>query len=161
MGRFNKSQAQQKIESAAEEIRRLSRNLAAAQKRSAKIEGIGELANQIEKIGSLVGPDVVKVLAEASDIGKDEVLKGTPLGPTGNLRKAIFRDSRDPYHDPKGPSVLVGINHKIAPHWHFLELGTSKQDARPFFRPGITRSTSRMTQRIAAGCRQIISKVGV
>ena len=71
------------------------------------------------------------------------------------INAPIFRDASDPYHDPKGPSVLVGINHRIAPHWHFLELGTSKMKARPFFRPGVKAAKTKAHAIIVAGLKRI------
>jgi HK97 gp10 family phage protein len=127
-----------------------------ALRRGSRIEGIEELEKQITRLGKIGGGPAVGVLVDGGKEMKAEVLARTPLGPTGNLRKAIFLDATDPFHDPKGPSVLVGINHRIAPHWHFLELGTSRQNARPFFRPGVLKSKGKVTGLIRLGLKRII-----
>jgi HK97 gp10 family phage protein len=137
--------------------RRIStRSQGRALRRGSRIEGIEELEKAIERLGKVGGGPAVGVLVDGGKQMKADVLARTPRGPTGNLRKAIFLDATDPFHDPKGPSVLVGINHRIAPHWHFLELGTSKQDASPFFRPGVLKSRAQVTELIRLGLKKIV-----
>lgn len=54
---------------------------------------------------------------------------------TGLLKSALYQ-----YHNEKksvdGVQIYsIGVNKKKAPHWHFLELGTIREPARPFIAP--------------------------
>jgi len=128
----------------------------ALKKSASFIEGTQELTRRLTALGAAGGKEAVPVVIEWGKEAKAEVLSRTPLGPTGNLRRGIFLDARDPFHDPAGPSVIVGINHNIAPHWHFLELGSSRQKPEPFFRPGIRASRKRGEAIVKSGLKKIV-----
>jgi HK97 gp10 family phage protein len=57
-----------------------------------------------------------------------------PVGGTGNLKASLYRYRLKDTSDSES-TFAVGVNVRKAPHWHFLELGTRKQAARPFIRP--------------------------
>jgi HK97 gp10 family phage protein len=61
---------------------------------------------------------------------------------TGTLFNAIYR-AYSPEKSVDGKQVYnVSVNKRDAPHWHFLELGTSKQAAQPYLRPALDKMTA-------------------
>lgn len=118
------------------------------------IEGVDEiLANISKKLNKVTGQEAKKVFMRAAMIAVREIRDLAPLGPTGNLKKGVFAD----YGDPKKSNVLVGMNYKISPHAHFLEYGTVKMRAQPYFRPGITASRSAIAASLIQGMRGLIT----
>jgi len=79
---------------------------------------------------------------------RDEARALVPVR-TGLLRSAIFASQGKPEKWPKGPSVIVGVNAKKAPHGHLIEFGTARAPAHPFLRPAV-RAVRPMTARIMA-----------
>lgn len=73
---------------------------------------------------------------------------------TGNLQNAVYRTLSRSRSTNDVKSYHIGVNKKKAPHWHFLEYGTSRQPARPYIRPtfdtkvntAITTMRERVTQ---------------
>jgi len=58
------------------------------------------------------------------------------------------------------PGAMVAIDRKIAPHAHFLEFGTVKMSARPFFRPAVDATRSRAAKLITKGVERAIKTAG-
>ncbi len=118
------------------------------------LEGLEQKLSELAAAGS--GLQAVEVLKDAGRAARDTVLRRTPKGPTGNLRRAVFFSADQPFHDPKGPSVLVGVNKRIAPHALLHELGTSRQQPRPFFRPGIATAKPLVKRIVERGLKKIV-----
>lgn len=56
---------------------------------------------------------------------------------TGTLHNAVYR-AYSPERSKDGTQVYhVSVNKRKAPHYHFLEYGTSRQRAQPFLRPAL------------------------
>ena len=74
---------------------------------------------------------------------------------TGNLQKAVYRyyDTQRSKSDRK--TYLASWNHKIAPHGHLLEFGTSRAPAHPFVRP----AAARLGDAIEAGKKRMAEKL--
>jgi len=94
--------------------------------------------------------DLADLVSSAARRLRDEARAAAPKR-TGLLRSAIFADTRRPFYDPDGISVLVGINANRAPHWVFIEYGTRRIPARPFWRPTLDRMTPVMRKEIRRG----------
>lgn len=81
--------------------------------------------------------DELKINAHRFTISGNRREKGRE---PGTLEGAVYRaysaenstDEKKVYH--------VSVNKARAPHWHFLEYGTSRQRARPFIRPAFDRA---------------------
>lgn len=131
------------------------------------IEGVDELQKKFANLIAVANTEpVVEALADWArairDTGKSNlrnILKPPPN--TGALMESMFYDARDPFNRGKdadiGPSVIAGINHNKAPHWHFLELGTVRQQARPYWRPAIAQNASYGPPRVMKALRSAIN----
>jgi HK97 gp10 family phage protein len=84
---------------------------------------------------------------------RDEAKDLVPVR-TGLLKSAIFAA----YGDKEAPDVLVGVNHKKAPHSHLVEFGTVKMQAQPFMRPAITATRGKVIAIVADGMKKILEK---
>lgn len=136
-------------------------------KNATSIEGLEELQKKFSDLIAIANTEpVVAALSDwgryIRDAGKrnlQSVLQAPPE--TGNLMRSMFYDARNPFNGGKdadiGPSIIAGINHNIAPHWHWMELGTTHQRARPFWRPAIVQGGSYGPPRIMRALREVIN----
>ena len=116
-------------------------------KMQVKVTGMKELQKNMA--------DVVKELEDAMEGGTQEaaeyaagiVRRNTPVGPTGNLKRAVTTKQL-PKKAGYAPNTMVGLNYNIAPHQHLVEYGTSRARANPFFRRSIDQAKSGIKQRI-------------
>lgn len=91
------------------------------------------------------------ILIKPAYVMRDEMRDLVPVK-TGNLRDAIFA-TRGP-DDKRG--VLVGVSKKKAPYGRFVERGTSKMAAHPFFRPGINAVAPTVANMISGDMKKLI-----
>jgi HK97 gp10 family phage protein len=84
---------------------------------------------------------------------RDEAKDLVPVR-TGLLKSAIFAA----YGDKEAPDVLVGVNHKTAPHNHWLEFGNVRTKAQPYLRPAITATRAKVIAIVADGLRKVFEK---
>jgi HK97 gp10 family phage protein len=75
---------------------------------------------------------------------------------SGTLVDAIYRVYSPESSTDATKVYKVSVNKKKAPHWHFLEFGTSRMTAKPYIRPAISRrhdairaGMKRMAERMA------------
>ncbi len=54
---------------------------------------------------------------------------------TGKMYEAVYQFHVEAKSGADVQTYHVGINKSKAPHWHFLEFGTSRQQAYPVIRP--------------------------
>jgi hypothetical protein len=55
--------------------------------------------------------------------------------------------------------VLVGVNHRIAPHSHLMEYGWVRLPAgKPFMRPAVTQKRRIMADSIGREIRKLVEK---
>uniref|UniRef100_A0A6H1ZKA6 Putative tail protein n=1 Tax=viral metagenome TaxID=1070528 RepID=A0A6H1ZKA6_9ZZZZ len=99
-----------------------------------KIEGLDKLKSSLELLEKRVdGAREATLMAQAKRI-KNRIIEKAPRGPTGNLKRSPVV-KRMPQARNYPAIVIVAIDRKIAPHAHFVEFGTSRMAAHPFFRP--------------------------
>ncbi len=79
-------------------------------------------------------PEAVNALMTAARFVRDEARDLVRVR-TGLLQSAIYASEGRPERHPAGPSVVAGVSLKRAPHAHFIEFGTARAPAYPFFRP--------------------------
>ena len=122
------------------------------------IRGQKELTGQLERLaGSVRGSEVVDVLVGAAMLIADDARRRVPVR-TGLLKSAIFVSARNPFHDARGPSVLIGVNSKKAPHAHLIELGTKHMGAKPYFRPAREAQKKPAAKKVESGLLKIIKR---
>jgi len=124
---------------------------------------IPELVQKLEALGAAVdGKRIIDALMVAAMTVRNEIRSRAPYDPKRkqgtHLRDAIFAGRGQPEKDPKGPSVLFGVNYKRAPHAHLLEYGTVKMSAKPYFRPGVTASRDAVAGHLAGGIQAVIAE---
>ncbi len=95
-------------------------------------------------------------VAAMANVIYDEVkLNVSRHSKTGLLESAVYRVYSPERSTEDEKTYRVSVNKSKAPHWHFLEYGTSKQPATPYIRPAfdhigraIAAGQARMTQRL-------------
>ena len=127
-----------------------------AARRALRIDGIEEMRAKLQNILTATSAKAVKEISfKAAEAGKEVIHAITPLGKTGNLRRAIFAS----HGDPDKANALLGVNHHIAPHAHLVEYGHAgphPAPPHPFFRPGLTLAAPQMKEIIETGLKQVI-----
>ena len=129
-----------------------------ALRKATRIEGLDDLQKDLVKLGSIAGKPIIPVLVEAGQVVKKGVESRVKVR-TGLLKSAVFLDASDPFHDPKGPSVLVGVNHRRAPHAFIIEFGSHKQQPQPYFRPGVQASRGPVQRVLVDGLNEALRKI--
>jgi len=105
-----------------------------------KWEGVPEMKKLFNEFAIALGPDgmgtaraeLKDILLKPAMVIRDESKDLVPVR-TGNLRAAIYA-TKGP-DDKRG--VIVGVAGKKAPYAGYVERGTSKMPASPYFRPAI------------------------
>lgn len=126
----------------------------------------GNLAAALDKYEQRIKQQaLLSGVAKAAEIVYDEmnlnVERGGPSFPdvvTGTLEKNIYRAYVPERSTGETKVYVVGPRKSAAPHWIFLEYGTSKMAAQPFIRPSASRipgalekGKERMAQRLKEG----------
>lgn len=89
------------------------------------IEGVEDLVETIDRMIEGVKPGKIEpVLDKAADKIAREIRARAPVGPTGNLKKAVKRKRLQRWLGSPAP-VIVAIDRKKAPHAWLVTHGTS------------------------------------
>jgi HK97 gp10 family phage protein len=134
-----------------------------------KWEGVPQMMRLFTTMAEAIGPDGMgtaraqlkdalmipakTIRDEARDLApvyEGKLPAGEP--PAGTLRDAIYV-TRGP--DDR-PGVVVAVDLKKAYYARFVELGTSKMAARPYFRPAVISTRPLVANMIADGLKGII-----
>lgn len=75
-----------------------------------------------------------------------------PMGKTGNLKKSLYAT----VGGAKQRGVLMGVKTKKAPYARFVEFGTVKMPAQPFFRPAVLKMFGSYVNDIAPGIKKLV-----
>lgn len=79
---------------------------------------------------------------------------------TKNLQNSVYRTLSKRRSTDDVKSYHIGVNKKKAPHWHFLEYGTSHRAAKPFLRPTFDNKIKPAIDTMRARMSQLISGRG-
>lgn len=96
----------------------------------------GDIGDLLDDFADFL-PDAFRSAAAAgARVFYDELLVRAPVGPTGNLKKAIYR-----WYDKKASTdgrqvYRAGVNVKKAPHWWLVEYGHFRRNKLIRVRPG-------------------------
>ena len=99
------------------------------------IEGVDRLFDNLERIIDKTSAQELKsgFIEIAKPIQRQVQNYARPHYKTGRLDANIFVTSGN----PDKSDVIVGVSFKNAPEGMWLEYGTSRQPARPFFHPAV------------------------
>jgi HK97 gp10 family phage protein len=139
----------------------MARNVITRRNKAIEWTGLKEIEANVNRLleslggrnGRGVGLEVKRVLMGGALVVRDEAKDLVPVR-TGLLKDSIFAA----YGDDSKPDVLVGVNHRRAPHSHLIEYGTVKMQAQPFMRPAITATRGKVIAIVAEGLKKILDK---
>jgi HK97 gp10 family phage protein len=119
-----------------------------------KLEGQEKLNAKLREMTGAIGYDNMEhILLEGAEKVRDALKEAAPVGPTGNLKKSPIAKAMP---KSKQPVAIAGIDRKIAPHAHFIEFGTVKMAARPFFRPTWDRLREEVGQEVVEKAKKLV-----
>jgi HK97 gp10 family phage protein len=124
-----------------------------------KWEGVDQMKKMFNDLALALGPDgmgtardqLKDVLLVPAMVIRDEAKDLAPVR-TGNLRNSIYA-AKGP-DDKRG--VIVGVNGRQAPYGRFVERGTSRMPAQPYFRPAMAATRPLVANLIADGLKPLI-----
>jgi len=115
-------------------------------------DGLGTARDQLK---DALMPPAMTIRDEAKDLApryEGKLPSGQPAA--GTLREAI-RVSKGP---EDRPGVVVWVDFHKAPYAGFVERGTSKMPAQPFFRPAVIATRPLVANMIADGLKKLIEE---
>ncbi len=124
-----------------------------------KITGTKEVILNLKDLDKDIIEDVQSAINSGAKKVADRARANAPLGPTGNLKRAI-KDKPMPIKLPQFPLVAIAVvdrNKKTgAPHAHLVEYGGrgGRMPAQPYLRPALDHSKSE----IISGIDSALSK---
>ena len=135
-----------------------------------KLEGGQELDAKLKRaVARMSAGQLEKLLLPEAKAFAAKLKAALPLGPTGNLRSAVYA------HIPKRsagrplPAASAGISGRMAPHRHIVELGTTDRYAasgayrgqmpKGYYFTNVRRQEwPKMRQRVVARIRAMVDK---
>ena len=112
------------------------------------LTGAKEAAKNTEAmLRRLHGKEFSRTLIPAGEIFLKRASELAPYDETRkkgkHLREALFLDARE--HEAGQTDILVGVNHRKAPHAHLMEMGWEKKpEGVPFMRPAATQTRDKI-----------------
>lgn len=113
-------------------------------------DGMGTAREQLK---SALMPPALTIRDEARDLAprfEGKLPSGQPAA--GTLREAIIA-AKGP---PDRPGVVVFVDFNKAPYARFVETGTSKMQAEPYFRPAVNATRPLVANMVADGLKALI-----
>lgn len=123
-----------------------------------KVDGQKELEKQLKKLSKSFEPSKIeKVSLASAKIISNESKNNAPLGPTGNLKKANIAKLLNRKGNQPAPAIAA-VDRKIAPHANFVENGTSKSKANPFFRKAVSAKSKEASDNLIKGLETMVNE---
>jgi HK97 gp10 family phage protein len=97
---------------------------------------------------------LISATAASAKVIYEDVLINVPVK-TGLLKSSIYRTFSKEKSSYEVATYRISWNHKIAPHGHLIEFGTSKSPAKPFVSPAMDK----MPDAINAGIERMIERL--
>lgn len=124
-----------------------------------KWEGVPQMQKMFSQFAVALGPEgmgtarkqLKDILIKPAYVIRDEAKDLVPVR-TGTLRDAIYA-TRGP-EDKRG--VIVGVNGKKAPYAKYVEKGTSRTPAHPYFRPAINATAPSIANMISGDMKKLL-----
>ena len=120
------------------------------------------IENTDDLMKRLHGDDLRAALLPAAKILYEDAFRRAPYDPGRekgtHLRDALFIDARE--HKAGQTDVLVGVNHRKAPHAHLFELGWSrKPEGIPYLRPAAVAKRDLIMRAVGIGVRIVAEMI--
>jgi len=121
-----------------------------------KWDGVPQLLNDYKQVGQALDARSKPVKKVLMGPAKAMVNNARSMAPkrTGNLAASIFATEGP---DEK-PGVLMLVNQTKAPYARFVEFGSSRTPAQPYFRPALAQMTGSYLNDIQPGVKQIVEE---
>ena len=117
-----------------------------------EIEGLDNLQKEMNRLEkAFKGKKTRDAAKRPAEMLRDSVKQRTPVGPTGNLKRAIQAKELDYVW-------IAAVDHKIAPHAHLVARGTMHMPAQPFFRNGIKAGASQAVKEFHSNLAKLVDK---
>ena len=93
--------------------------------------------------------DRAKELAPYDEMREHRIAKKWITGKYAHIRDSFFTDTR--IHGVGQTDILVGVDHRKAPHAHLMEFGWEKKpEGQPFLRPAVTQTRDKVGRAVKA-----------
>ena len=145
------------------------------------VQNLEEVKRKIRSLFSTVmSEDVEKILLDGAKIVKAEIQRRAPVGPTGNLKKAVVA-KKSKMRGAVFRSAYAAIDRKKAGHARLVEYGTATarlpkkakvlydkktgkvfgksvapMPAKPFFRPAVEATAAQVSRHVNEGIKRLI-----
>ena len=107
-----------------------------ARKTEVRIDGLKDLQKDFEKLTKGFEPKQIEEASlESAEIIRADAERRAPRGPTGNLKKAQIKKPLKRGNNVA--SAIAAVDRKKAFYAGFVEFGTSRMAAQPYFRPAV------------------------
>lgn len=126
---------------------------------AAQITGLDDLAANIDALHNALRAALPDIVADGAAIIEAEIRARAPVR-TGSLASAI--DTIETHNIDTASAIVQVDDSAQGQQEHYAifdEFGTSKQPARPFFRPGVQAATPRAQQLMVERIASIIGDV--
>lgn len=126
--------------------------------------GIPEFVKKMNAMGeSVESEEIFEALMKGAFRLRDNAKARAPYQsvrahPEGwlHIRDVIFAARGKPEKDRKGPTVIAGVNARKAPQAFWIEKGTYKMAARPFWRPAVAQSRPQIAAQLREDLQTIL-----
>lgn len=120
-----------------------------------RIDGLRATQTSIDRLAKSLDPGQVERAAEDSaKMIADDARRRAPRD-EGTLQRAIGTTRLDRQGDQPAP-VLARVDRKAAPHGHWVEFGTVKMAAQPYFRPAVMKMAGPAADRFEDALRRMV-----
>jgi HK97 gp10 family phage protein len=120
---------------------------------TATVQGLDQFLAQLEGLSSVAQSDIIRTaVMDGAYITEREAKRIVPVD-TGNLKNSIRSEIDEVTHS--FVSAVTGTNVEYAP---YVELGTSRQSAKPYLRPAQDTQVDQIKRAIETGVLREIAR---
>lgn len=129
-----------------------------------KVEGVNDIIAAMREADSEIQRELRDLVAEAAEIVFRAADANVPIL-SGKARATLEIEIGENKKGQYYASVVVGSKSGSSPgtpfYITFYELGTSRQEPRPFMRPALDKNKAKIRKHIVEGLKAIIARQGV
>jgi HK97 gp10 family phage protein len=127
-----------------------------------EVRGMDELQKQLGRLAKSLDPDEVEpvLMRKAEQLAKD-ISNNAPVGATGHLKQSVVAKMLKRIgNKPATAIAALDIKKLKAFYGYFIEYGTSKMSARPFFRPTVDNRKAGLLKEVVDELKTKVEAVG-